>query len=220
MYRIYAIKFNGEVIYVGQTFQPVDSRYFKHLHNALSESESSRIPKLYAHMRENKCKGYSFELLELVYNKKERNEREKYWILFYQTQDKCNTTAGGITAQGKDHHFYQDKKAMERVWKKSVKARKGKKLSEEHRKKQSIGQQKRADVRPLRCIQTGEIWESAYACARHFGVSDGAVRNRLDPNKKLRHNVTTKLKHYLFERLDKDDPGWQLPNHGQAAALT
>jgi len=205
MFRIYAIKFKDEMIYVGQTAQSVDQRFFKHLNNARHDYDSARVPKLYAHMRENNFEGYKFELLEVVIDKEDVSSREKYWIDFYTTKDKCNTTAGGITSSGPDHYLYGVKDGMKKAREASIAARKGKPLSLEHRIAQSKGHLIRHDVRPIRCIQTGQVWESIVACADHFTVTGSAIKNRInrDANKKLGHNVHSALKDLLFEKIDK-----------------
>lgn len=103
-FKIYAIKHLGEVIYIGQTGDSVDARFWKHMHCAVNDYVGSRIPKLHAHIRENKAKNYTFEMLEVVESGASRSDRERYWISFYGTQDKCNTTAGGISPGGREHY--------------------------------------------------------------------------------------------------------------------
>lgn len=102
-FKIYAIKFHGEVIYVGQTGDSVDARFWKHMHCAVNGYGGSRIPKLQRHIRKHRAVGYTFEMLEIV-SKEKRQERERAWIKKHDTQNKCNTTAGGITAHGIEHY--------------------------------------------------------------------------------------------------------------------
>lgn len=109
--KIYAIKFFQKVIYIGQTTDALDSRFWKHI-QCLKGTGGSRIPKLYEHMAANSKNGelplgydgYSFELIEVV-EKTDLYDREKFWISKFRTQEKCNTTAGGVTARGSDHYL-------------------------------------------------------------------------------------------------------------------
>lgn len=182
--KIYAIKFRGEVVYVGQTGDSIDARFFKHIRNGYGNYDGgSRVPKLYDHMKKNQPSDYTFELLEIV-REEEKHLREQFWIEHYKTRSKCNTTSGGIAAQGPDHYLYGVKGGCEAAVKASVSARLGKPLSAEHkRKKSETYKRNRAShkhIRKIRCKQTGRKWETLSDCAAHFGVSLHAITNRID----------------------------------------
>lgn len=189
IFKIYAIRFLGEVIYVGQTGATIESRFYKHLHSAHRVGDSHRVPKLQAHIRSNRMENYTFELLEIV-TKDTRYEREKFWIKYFETQSKCNTTAGGVTATGPDHYLYGTTGTTEKAWRASVAARKGKHLSEAHKASQRAGHARtranRKDLTPVRCVQTKEEWASLTDCAKAFGVALGTIMNRVGKEAPLR----------------------------------
>lgn len=188
--KIYAIKFKGDVVYVGQTKASIDARFFKHLNNATGGLGASRVPKLYKHIRENDKSHYTFELLEIT-DEANKNIREKYWITFYDTKTKCNTSAGGISAQGPDHYLYGKKGGCPAAIEASVKARLGKALSKKTRERmrRAHAERDRVDIKAVRCRETNMTWNSVSDCARHFNATRAAISYR------IRAKEITKSKH-------------------------
>lgn len=94
--RIYKVENNiNSKVYVGQTTQPLSVRWSKHLTDMLSDDS-----KFYRAMLKHGAENFQIaeiEVLEfLPENIEELNEREQYWIDFYDAKDSgYNSTLGG-----------------------------------------------------------------------------------------------------------------------------
>jgi group I intron endonuclease len=171
---------NGKV-YVGNTTRTFDVR--------LKEHKRKTKTILGAAIREYGFDNFSFEEIESVGSVEMLNEREKYWIAFYDCEvpKGYNQCKGGDTSFGYHHKeiskhkmsekkkiayagngnpFYGKTHSEEAKSKMSVK-RKGRKLSEEWKDKISQGLQKKVIN-----LDTGEIFNSVKAAATHYGLKD------------------------------------------------
>lgn len=177
-------------MYVGQTSQSsVHKRWIKHCSNA--RRGRSFCPKLYNHMRKHGI--YNYDIIEIEQCSVEESEaREKHWIRFYDTfRNGCNLHPGGNQTRGVYHYMHKQRPAKH-IIEASVASRIGKPLSEDHkanqRKAAAEGRNKRTDLKPVVCDQTGETWDSVSSCAKHFGVNTVAVIYR------IRHQVERKAR--------------------------
>lgn len=80
IYKITCI--NNEKIYIGQGTD-IKERFKQHIKNAIS-SYSSSTNKLYQEMKKFDVENFTFEILEQL-DRNQLNERESYWINFYQS---------------------------------------------------------------------------------------------------------------------------------------
>ena len=96
MFRIYKIsnKINGKV-YIGQTIYDVNKRFREHINK--SKYETDIVRPLYLAMRKYGYDNFFVEELEIVETKDDANEREKYWIKYYNSfgENGYNATEGG-----------------------------------------------------------------------------------------------------------------------------
>lgn len=76
-------KINGK-LYIGQTVQTIKSRWNDHRYMARKNKQS----KLYFAIKKYGEENFTIESIESVFNKKELNDREKFWISYYNT---CNS---------------------------------------------------------------------------------------------------------------------------------
>lgn len=177
--RIYAIRHNGKIIYVGQTRVTVDSRFFEHMRRAISGR--TEVPKLFDYIRKHNAENFTFEMLEMVDNDR-RFEREQHWVEFHDTKNNgCNTTKGGATGVGKDHYRY-GKKGMTEAQKASAALRKGKKLSLEHR--MAISKGNRGIPRPtlckaVICTENNTVYPSIREAAKILGLNEKHISRHL-----------------------------------------
>ena len=83
---------NNEKVYIGQAAD-VSNRWKDHIKAGLGIDTPNN--KLYAAMMEDGVENFTFELLEEC-KREELNNRETYWIEYYQSQDwGYNMTKGG-----------------------------------------------------------------------------------------------------------------------------
>ena len=77
-------------VYIGQTIQKPELRWYHHLEEA---SLGSNL-KFHKALRKYGKDGFNWEIIEIVEPEK-LNEREKYWISFYETNKQLNSNIGG-----------------------------------------------------------------------------------------------------------------------------
>ncbi len=217
---VYVIKYNDVAIYVGKTSQGIKVRINNHFRNAKSQKGrlGNLCPKLYKFIRENPDND-RYEILVLGYfTSQEANERERFYIKKYNTRveglnpapglskglPRCNKSPGGIVS-GPDHYLYGNK-VSRHVVEASIAARKGKQLTEAHKKAQREGHQNnkhlRKDLRAIICKETEKEWISLADCAREFNVHPTAIIARI--NKVLvRNRKNEKLGKYTFAYKDE-----------------
>jgi len=111
-------------IYIGKSKLSVDKRWKRHIQNALYYKRKGYF---YTAIRKYGQDNFNLEILEEIIIESELNNREKYWIKYYQSNNKnigYNMTEGGDGGcHGEEH------KAKLRLY------RLGTKLTDEHKRK-------------------------------------------------------------------------------------
>lgn len=98
MINVYQILFEDKPIYVGQTIRSLNDRFSTHKSKAKLGSNS--CPKLYNKLRKYSISKFKIKLIEQV-EQDNIDERETYWIKFYDTiNNGCNICSGGRTNRG------------------------------------------------------------------------------------------------------------------------
>lgn len=103
---IYKITNNiNEKIYIGQTSYSLDKRFKEHCKDAFRNQNEKR--PLYSAMRKYGIENFHIELIEET---DDLNEREKYWIAFYEGYSQgYNATKGGDGKCLYDHNLILEK---------------------------------------------------------------------------------------------------------------
>lgn len=138
----------NQKLYIGITKYEISKRFSVHKQRANAKSHGNL--KLYNAINKYGIDAFTIELIESVENRDIANEREQYWIKYYDSlENGYNMTAGGfsyvhvvtdITKQRmKDSHW--SKKGIINTW--TSEQLTGRKLSDEHVQNISIGGKKR-----------------------------------------------------------------------------
>lgn len=177
-------KRNGK-LYIGQTRQSPKARFNRHITRALNELDYNYL--LCNAIRKHGAESFEFEVIETITNEEDLDNRERYWIEYYDTlmPNGYNMTAGGGGTSGYCHKeedkakmsamksgmfqkennpFYGKTHSDEQKEKWSAQ-RKGKQLTSEHKRKISATRKRK----PVINIDTGEVFESARHVCRHYG---------------------------------------------------
>lgn len=164
-------KTNGKR-YIGITNNTVKRWYGKGKHY-------DGCPRFFNAIQKYGWDNFQHEVIERGLTLEEANDRERFYIAKYRTTDKrygYNITDGGSNAptmQGK-HHSEETKAKMR-------KAALGRVIPEEQRKRQSeamkgklVGE-KNHKSKAVRCVTTGEVFESQQIAARVKGVLQSKI---------------------------------------------
>ena len=161
-------RINGKV-YIGQTKRTLEQRWRHHccqsgctlLHRAINK-----------YGKEN----FTVEQIDVATDQDELNKKEIYWISFYNSTDHekgYNLTTGG---EVKKEMSLESRKRMSESHKNKPSNRLGKHHTEETKKKISeamtgkrIGKYNVCSI-PVRCIETGEIFESIGEVERKYNI--------------------------------------------------
>lgn len=105
MIGIYKVtnKINNKV-YIGQSIN-IENRFQQHKNNCSNENLKDYNTKFYRALRKYGVENFTFEVLEEL-SKEELNEREKYWVSFYNSfKEGYNSNGGGekVTESGELH---------------------------------------------------------------------------------------------------------------------
>lgn len=175
---IYGVKFEGNFVYVGQTFQDIRKRWWKH--QSAARNGRKHCPKLYNHMRKHGVKNYSIELIETCQDR-DAADREIYWISKYKTfESGLNCHPGGNQTRGKYHYSYGNvpKAAIAA----SVASRLGTKHSPEHVEKirqAHLGRKQPQNYISVICDQNGKTYESMDAAAKDLKICNVLISGYL-----------------------------------------
>lgn len=176
-HEIYAIKFKGEIVYVGVTKAGVTRRVYNHFRDALSSTlNANNCPLLYPHIRENpNYNDYEVDVLEQC-KTVEAGDREKYYIAKFSPR--LNATMGGVPC-GPQHYLY-GRKVDTHTYQASVAVRIGKPLSEAHKQKLRevhARRAKRAEYAVTR--EDGKIYAAMSLAAIDMGVTKSAIHQAI-----------------------------------------
>ena len=130
---IYKIKNNiNEKVYIGQTVKKMETRWKEHKRNLNyrnNGNEKFKKSKLYSSMNKYGIENFSIEIIEFVDTREKMNEREIFWINFYDSFNKgLNLTLGGESGCLGYKHTKEAKKMISENSKK-------RKMSEEAKKR-------------------------------------------------------------------------------------
>jgi len=114
-------RINGK-IYIGQTIRPVEKRYYEHFKYSINNPDRSKCVKLSRAIVKYGAENFDTEIVDTAITRKELNEKETKWIIFYDSVNNgYNLTSGG-----------DNNPVSEETRKKLSEAGKGKKLTNDH----------------------------------------------------------------------------------------
>ena len=185
--EIYKItnKINGKV-YIGQTIRPAEHRFSRHINDAMHNILDTHFARA---IRKYGLNVWKLEVIDIAVTQDELNQKEQYWIKFYNSvKEGYNETdaiskCGGNTYQSKTEEemkVIKEKIRQTKIAAKNPMARKIKKIN----------------------IITGkeEIFDTIISCARSCGIKGGktSITQRLNGQIKSPYKNT-----WLFEYYDE-----------------
>lgn len=180
-------------VYIGQTCQEVDRRW--------REGEGySGSPRFYSAIIHYGWKNFTHEIIENNLTKEEANIREQFWIQYY---DSTNSDKGYNLTEGGENHLYsnESKEKMSQSAINRFSKAEERQFQSERLKKAYQEDSSRWNVikKPIKCIETGEIFESTTEAAKWAGIiSLSAFGNYFAGRSKScgRHPITKERLHW------------------------
>ena len=184
IYKITNIQNNKT--YIGQTIRPIEQRFHRHLNDALNgilDTHFARAIRKYG--KEN----FQIEIIDTAQNQNELNEKERYWIQYYNSvEEGYNETdaiskCGGNTYQSKteeEMEVIKEKIRQTKIGAKNPKARKVKRINIE--------------------INEIDIFDTVISCAKACGIKNGKTSITTRLNGQIKSPYKNK---WIFEYYDE-----------------
>ena len=184
IYKITNIQNNK--VYIGQTIRPIKDRFNRHINDALNniiDTHFARAIRKYG--REN----FQIEIIDTAQSQNELNEKERYWIQYYNSvKEGYNETdaiskCGGNTYQSKteeEMEVIKEKIRQTKIGAKNPMARKVKRIN----------------------IETNEIdvFDTIISCAQACGIKNGKTSISTRLNGQIKSPYKNK---WIFEYYDE-----------------
>lgn len=154
-------KINGKR-YIGQTIQGLEKRQKAHY-------KTSGAPRFHKALMKYKEEDWEWKIIDCAYGREELNNKEIFWIHFFNTTDNnkgYNLRPGGQDGfQTKEEIKYSRARFME--------------IAGKDRSNVS-----RAIRRSIKCVETGEIFKTAFSAGKHYNITYSHITEVLNGLKK------------------------------------
>lgn len=166
IYKITNIQNNKS--YIGQSIRPVEQRFYRHMNDALNNILDTHFARaIRAYGKEN----FKLEVIDTAETQDELNQKEQYWIRYYNTVEDGYNETDAINKCGGNTYKSKTEEEMESI-------------------KDKIRQTKLGDKNPMARkikrtnIQTNEIdiFDTVISCAQACGIKSGktSITTRLN----------------------------------------
>ena len=166
IYKITNIQNNK--VYIGQTIRPIEERFKRHLNDALNNTIDTHFARAIRKYGKN---NFVLEQIDVAQNQEELNEKEQYWIRFYDAVNTGYNETDAVSKCGGNTYQSKTKEEMEVI-------------------KEKIRQTKLGGKNPMAKkikrinIQTNkiDIFDTVISCAQACGIKNGktSVSTRLN----------------------------------------
>ncbi len=157
IYKITNIQNNK--VYIGQTIRPVEQRFHRHMNDALNNILDTHFARA---IRKYGKENFIIEIIDTAESQDELNQKEQYWIRYYDSVNKGYNETDAISKCGGNTYQSKTDKEMNIIKNKIRKTKLGAK-NPMARKVKRIN------------IKTNEvdIFDTVIACAQACGIKNG-----------------------------------------------
>lgn len=182
IYKITNIQNNK--VYIGQTIRPVEQRFHRHMNDALNNILDTHFARA---IRKYGKENFIIEMIDTAESQDELNQKEQYWIRYYDSVSKGYNETDAISKCGGNTYQSKTDKEMDIIKNKIRKTKLGAK-NPMARKVKRIN------------IKTNEvdIFDTVIACARACGIKNGktSITTRLSGQIKSPFKNTWMFEYY------------------------
>ena len=184
IYKITNIQNNK--VYIGQTIRPVEKRFHRHLNDALNNIIDTHLARA---IRKYGKENFSIQIIDTATTQEELNEKERYWIKYYNSVETGYNETDAISKCGGNTYQSKTKEEMDII-------------------KEKIRQTKIGDKNPMarKIKRTNiitnevEIFDTVISCARACGIKNG----KTSISTRLNGQVQSPFKNtWIFEYYDE-----------------
>ena len=182
VYKITNIKNNK--VYIGQTIRPIEQRFNRHITDAINNILDTHFARA---IRKYGKDSFIIEAIDTANNQDELNQKEQYWIQYYNSVEEGYNETDAISKCGGNTYKSKTEEEMEVI-------------------KDKIRQTKLGGKNPMAKkvkrinIITGEedVFDTIIACARACGIGNGktSVMTRLNGSVTSPYKDTWKFEYY------------------------
>ena len=184
IYKITNIQNNK--VYIGQTIRPVKDRFNRHMNDGLNNIIDTHFARA---IRKYGKESFQIEIIDTAQSQNELNEKERYWIQYYNSVKEGYNETDAISKCGGNTYQSKTEKEMEVIKEKIRQTKIGVKNPMARKVKRTN-------------IITGEIdiFDTVISCARACGIKSGktSISTRLNGQAKGPYK-----KQWIFEYYDE-----------------
>lgn len=185
--EIYKItnKINGKV-YIGQTIRPVEYRFNRHINDAMHNILNTHFARA---IRKYGPDQWQFEVIDNAETQEELNQKEQYWIRYYNSVEEGYNETDAITKCGGNTYQSKTKQEMEEIKEKIRQTKLGAKNPMARR------------IKRINIITDEiDVFDTIISCAQACGINNGktSITTRLNGQVKSPYKNI-----WLFEYCDE-----------------
>ena len=184
IYKITNIQNNK--VYIGQTIRPVEQRFQRHINDAIHNILDTHFARA---IRKYGAENFKIEIIDSAQSQDELNEKEQYWIRYYDAVYKGYNETDAISKCGGNTYQSKTKEEMEVIKEKIRQTKIGAKNPMARKIKRTN-------------INTGEvdIFDTIISCAQACGIQNG----KTSITTRLNGQITSPYKKtWIFEYYDE-----------------
>ena len=183
--EIYKItnKVNGKV-YIGQTIRPVEYRFNRHINDAMHNVLDTHFARA---IRKYGPNSWHFEVIDNAETQEELNQKEQYWIKYYNSVEEGYNETDAISKCGGNTYQSKTEEEMEVIKDKIRKTKLGANNPMAHR------------VKRINIITNEiDIFDTVISCAQACGIKNGktSITTRLNGQIKSPYKNTWFFEYY------------------------
>ena len=167
--EIYKItnKINGKV-YIGQTIRPVEYRFNRHINDAMHHVLDTHFARAIRKYGPDK---WQLEVIDAAETQDELNQKERYWIQFYNSVKEGYNETDAISKSGGNTYRSKTKEELKEIGEKI-------RLTKVGAKNPMARRVKRINVK----TKEVEIFDTIISCAQACGIKNGktSITDRLN----------------------------------------
>ena len=166
IYKITNIQ--NDKIYIGQTIRPINDRFHRHINDAMNNILDTHFARA---IRKYGKDNFIIEEIDTAKNQNELNEKEQYWIRYYDSINNGYNETDAISKCGGNTYLSKTKEEMEIIKDKIRQTKMGK-------KNPMARKIKRTNI----ITNEVDVFDTVISCAQACGIKNGktSITTRLN----------------------------------------